>query len=124
MDVNDPLDAGEFSFALLYLAVSSGNLETVKLLIDYGADVRTIWDGRTPLEAAILMTNCNADIIDLLLARGAWTVFKRYTILHRAAFTNARLNGLHVLFHLLQHENLKDGKTWDERIEHAAKSTM
>ena len=56
----------------LHVAVGSGDLETVRLLLDAGADVnaRDV-RGLTPLVFAVATDRPSADIIRLLLARGA-----------------------------------------------------
>ncbi|KAK1728307.1 uncharacterized protein BDZ83DRAFT_789826 [Colletotrichum acutatum] len=105
---NDPFVAGDASLSLLFLATSSGNASTVELLLDHGADINSKWGERTPLEAAISLEKCNAETIDLLIARGATLVYGSFSLLHRAASLASRVNGHHVLFHLLRNPQIRD----------------
>ncbi|KAL8905777.1 MAG: hypothetical protein Q9171_006546 [Xanthocarpia ochracea] len=54
----------------LHLAVSNGHLDTVRLLLEHGADIEaTTPSGETPLILAV--QNADGDIVELLLAFGA-----------------------------------------------------
>ncbi len=79
-DANAQVKNGPVAFGrvtALYMAVSSGSAEEVKLLLDAGApidprDVR----GMTPLMLAVATDRPRADIIRLLLSRGADSTIK------------------------------------------------
>ncbi|KXH30172.1 serine/threonine protein kinase [Colletotrichum simmondsii] len=107
IDAKDPFVAGDASFSLLFLATPSGNASTVELLLDHGADINSKWGERTPLEAAISLEKCDAETIDLLIARGASLVYDSFSLLHRAASLASRVNGHHVLFHLLKNPEIR-----------------
>ncbi|KAJ5150824.1 serine/threonine protein kinase [Penicillium canariense] len=92
---------------LLFVAIGLGNAATVQLLLDRGARLDIRWDDKDPLEAAVTASNCDGDTIDLLLERGAAVELRGHTILHRAAMGRATVRGVHVLFHLLEHERVR-----------------
>ncbi|KAL1862515.1 hypothetical protein VTK73DRAFT_6759 [Phialemonium thermophilum] len=100
-------DGGPVSILFFALAVPH-NAAVIEALLDHGADVTSVWEGKTPLEAAVSMPNGDEQVIDLLLARGAPVEFPGpYTILHRAASSRCRVNGMHVMYHLLEHDTLR-----------------
>ncbi|KXH43457.1 serine/threonine protein kinase [Colletotrichum nymphaeae SA-01] len=108
IDAKEPFVAGDASFSLLFLATPSGNASTVELLLDRGADINSKWGERTPLEAAISLEKCDAETIDLLIARGATLAYGSFSLLHRAASLASRVNGHHVLFHLLKNPQIRN----------------
>ncbi|EJF99104.1 ankyrin repeat domain-containing protein [Flavobacterium sp. F52] len=74
----------------LNVAISKGDLETVKKFIEYGADVNQISDDLTPLMIAALYNK--HEIIKILLANGANPKAKNekgYTALKYAQASNA-----------------------------------
>lgn len=107
LDPNDPLVAGDMHIPLLFAAIGMGDISTVRLLLDRGAQLNIRWDDKDPLEAAVATSTCQGEIIDLLIERGAQVEWEEYTILHRAAMGQATVRGVYVLFHLLEHERLR-----------------
>ncbi|KAH0593938.1 hypothetical protein MHUMG1_08261 [Metarhizium humberi] len=67
-------------------AIHAGNIESVHLLLDEGADPSSVTDGLTPLELAV--TRGNLDIFNMLLEHGANMQHQSHddlTLLHIAA---------------------------------------
>lgn len=112
LDVRHPVieDGGE-PLSLLHLALTApNNAATIRLLLDRGADIDVTWEDKTPLEAAISLPACDAETIDLLIARGARLVSSDGTgssILHRASYSLSRVDGAHVMSHLLSHPRVR-----------------
>ena len=64
----DSCGSGGWSVTALYCAAYGGHMETVKVLVDRGADVNALSHGLTPLTIAIY--EGHTDIAKLLIARG------------------------------------------------------
>ncbi len=58
-----------FDKSPLHMSIVNGDLETVKKLIDFGADVNQKWNGMTPAMYAARYNR--VDILKLLIAKGA-----------------------------------------------------
>ncbi|KAF5701479.1 serine threonine kinase [Fusarium mundagurra] len=107
LDVNTPLLIDEERVPPLFVAIGLDNAKAVQLLLDHGAELEVQWRDKTPLEAAVMVSSCDGDTIDLLLARGARIDLGSYNILQCAAMGAAMVRGLHVLFHLLENERIR-----------------
>ena len=55
----------------LHLAVLRGNVAAAKTLLDAGADVDALRDGKTPLALAVAQRPTRGNVIELLVERGA-----------------------------------------------------
>ena len=55
----------------LHLAVLRGNVAAAKTLLDAGADVDALRDGKTPLALAVAQRPARGNVIELLVERGA-----------------------------------------------------
>ena len=108
----------------LHVAAISGNAESCKALLSFGADVNALWDGSTPLHLAV--SECRDDIVAILVAHGA-NINKpdalHFTPLHLAAIRNHRTLTMY-LIRAGGDPTLKDGdgKTVAQRWNHAALS--
>ncbi|KAK2627075.1 hypothetical protein QTJ16_003041 [Diplocarpon rosae] len=85
-----------------------GNYPVVKMLLDHGANANILCQDRYPLEVAVMQPIADPDVIDILIERGA-NVYSpsETTILHVAARLSSKVNGSHLLFHLLRHEQIR-----------------
>ncbi|OBT38638.1 hypothetical protein VE00_11060, partial [Pseudogymnoascus sp. WSF 3629] len=85
-----------------------GGYQIICTLLDHGADINAIYQERCALELAIMAPIGDGDVIDLLIERGAeLTSQTETTILHVAASLASKVNGSHVLFHLLRHDRVR-----------------
>jgi ankyrin repeat protein len=109
VDVNLPDTEEEGSIMPLHCTVLvPGNFPLMKLLLDHSADVTAKYEGRTALELAIMSPIADGDVIDLLIERGAGLMSdSETTILHLAARLSSKINGSHILFHLLRHNRVR-----------------
>lgn len=93
--------------ALFFAVSGSKSSHIVQFLLEFGADIDAEWEGRTPLEIAISLPNCDPEVIDLLITFRASLRWGALSILHRAACTRSQVNGIHVVFHLLEHDDVR-----------------
>ena len=109
IDVNAPHIQDNGSIGALHSSVLiPGNYQITRTLLDYGADVSAIYEERSALEMAIMSPIGDGDVIDLLIERGAQlTSPTETTIIHVAARLGSKINGAHILFHLLQHKKVR-----------------
>ncbi|CAL3969565.1 unnamed protein product [Diplocarpon coronariae] len=85
-----------------------GNYPVVKMLLDHGANINIMCQDKYALEVAVMQPIADADVIDLLIERGADVHSPtETTILHVAARLSSKVNGSHLLFHLLRHEQIR-----------------
>lgn len=87
---NNPVEYTGYAANPLNVAISKGDLETVKKFIEYGADVNQMSEDLTPLMIAARYNKC--EIIKVLLANGAKPNTKNdrgYTALKYAELSNA-----------------------------------
>ncbi|KFY47026.1 hypothetical protein V494_00201 [Pseudogymnoascus sp. VKM F-4513 (FW-928)] len=85
-----------------------GNYQNILTLLDHGANVNAIFEERSALEMAIMSPIGDGDVIDLLIERGAdLTSPTETTIVHVAARLASKINGSHILFHLLRHDKVR-----------------
>lgn len=108
LDAKTPFVEGGESVSVLFFAIPvPQNAQTIRLLLENGADLDATLDDRTPLEAAVSLPECDGDTIDLMITHGASLSLGGFSIVHRAASLRSQINGMHVLFHLLQHERVR-----------------
>lgn len=114
VDVNQLQRGEEDSFMNpLHCAVLlKGNAPVVRLLVERGADVNAISsEGYTALETAIMIPIADGEIIDILINSGSQLEFlhegRGTTILHHAVSLSSRVDGRHIVFHLLRHANVR-----------------
>ncbi|OBT65047.1 hypothetical protein VE03_05183 [Pseudogymnoascus sp. 23342-1-I1] len=110
IDVNAPhVEEGGSIGALHSSVLIPGGYQIVRALLDHGADVNATYEERYALEMAIMTPIGDGDVIDLLIERGAeLTSPTEATILHVAARLASKVNGSHILFHLLRHNKVHD----------------
>ena len=85
-----------------------GGYQITRAILDHGADIHAIYQERNALETAIMSPIGDGDVIDLLIERGAeLTSPSETTILHLAARLASKINGAHILFHLLRHDKAR-----------------
>lgn len=88
--VKDEVEFSAYFLSPLNVAVSKGDIESVKKFIEYGADVNQVSDDMTPLMTAARYNKI--EIIKILLANGARPNYKNekgYTALKYAELSNA-----------------------------------
>jgi ankyrin repeat protein len=122
VDVNLPdTEDGGSIMPLHSTALVPGNFPLMKLLLDHGADVTAKYEGRTALELAIMSPIADGDVIDLLIERGADLMSdSETTILHLAARLSSKINGSHILFHLLRHNRVRSFINTPSSSDHRA----
>jgi len=120
VDVNAADSDEDLSIAPLHSAVLiPGNLPLLELLLDYGADINAEYGGLSVLEVATRIPIGDGDLIDLLIERGAdLTSTSETTILHAAARLSSKINGNHILFHILRHEKARSMVNVTSEDEH------
>lgn len=70
IEITNPNQPGAVDDTLLHIAARTGDVESIEVLIDAGADVNIVGDlGNTPLHAAALRGQINS--VKILLRRGA-----------------------------------------------------
>ncbi|OBT82687.1 hypothetical protein VE02_09325 [Pseudogymnoascus sp. 03VT05] len=108
IDVNAPHIQENGAIGALHSSVMMpGGYDIMRTLLDHGADVNAMYQERYALELAIMAPIGDGDVIDLLVERGAeLTSITETTILHLAARLASKVNGSHVLFHLLRHDRV------------------
>ncbi|KAH7346178.1 hypothetical protein BKA65DRAFT_272564 [Rhexocercosporidium sp. MPI-PUGE-AT-0058] len=109
VDVNTlDVSSGGAMGALHSSVLVHGNYEVIRTLLDHGANIDIICEGITALEAAIMSPIGDGDVIDLLIERGATlNSVEETTILMTAARLASKINGAHIVFHLLRHERVR-----------------
>ncbi|OBT57947.1 hypothetical protein VE04_03052 [Pseudogymnoascus sp. 24MN13] len=109
IDVNAPHIEEDGAIGALHSSVMiPGGYQIIRTLLDNGADVNAIYQDRYALELAIMTPIGDGDVIDLLIERGAeLTSPTETTILHVAARLASKVNGSHVLFHLLRDDRVR-----------------
>ncbi|KAG4433091.1 hypothetical protein IFR05_011431 [Cadophora sp. M221] len=109
VDVNAPdVSSGSAIGALHSSVLVPGNYEVIRTLLNHGANIDIIFEGVTALEGAIMSPIGDGDVIDLFIERGATlTSVQETTILMTAARLASKINGSHILFHLLRHERVR-----------------
>lgn len=88
--VKNPIERTRYTANPLNVAISKGDIETVKKFIEYGADVNLISEDLTPLMTAARYNKF--EIIKVLLANGAKASAKNengFTALKYAELSNA-----------------------------------
>src|SRR5690606_14219370 len=88
--VKNPIERTGYTANPLNVAISKGDIETVKKFIEYGADVNLISEDLTPLMTAARYNKF--EIIKVLLANGAKASAKNengFTALKYAELSNA-----------------------------------
>ena len=116
--VNSTTDA--FGSTPLIAAIGSGNVETVKLLLDKGANPNAALDfdeegstgARGESALAVAAAGGNADIVRLLLKKGAKVNyrFKAGGLIGPTALEAAQENGRTEIIRILKAAGAKDGK--------------
>ncbi|KAL2059779.1 hypothetical protein VTL71DRAFT_10163 [Oculimacula yallundae] len=85
-----------------------GNYEIIRALLDHGANIDILIEKQTALETAIMSPIGDGDVIDLFIERGAsLDSIEETTILMTAARLASKINGAHIMFHLLRHNRVK-----------------
>ncbi len=108
LDVNTPVAEGGNPIPILHIALLVPNCaKLINLLLDYGADIDAQWSGRTALQLVVCLPESGGEVIDLLIRRGASLFPDGTSILHVAAGKRAYVNGIHVMYHLLEHERVR-----------------
>ncbi|KFY51052.1 hypothetical protein V496_08968 [Pseudogymnoascus sp. VKM F-4515 (FW-2607)] len=109
INVNTPHVEEDGSIGALHSSVLiPGGYQIMRTLLDHGADINAIFQQRHALEMAIMTPIGDGDVIDLLIERGAeLTSPTEATILHIAARLASKVNGTHILFHLLRHDKVR-----------------
>ncbi|KFX93148.1 hypothetical protein V490_04985 [Pseudogymnoascus sp. VKM F-3557] len=109
IDVNIPQFEEDGSIGALHSSVLiPGGYQIICTLLDHSADVNAEYEGRTALEMAIMSPIGDGDVIDLLIERGAQLISpSESTVLHVAARLSSKINGAHILFHLLRHDTVR-----------------
>lgn len=120
----DGAAAEEAPIPVLYYAVSSlKSTDTVRVLLDVGADIAAPWNDISPLKAALQVPMVDATTIDLLIDRGAPLSVDGFSLVHTAASARGTVDGLHVMFHLLSHPRIEGMKN-DLAAIPASKTTV
>jgi tetratricopeptide (TPR) repeat protein/ankyrin repeat protein len=108
LDINTPLVQEGEPIPILHIALLAPNsAKLINLLLDYGANIDAQWDGRTVLQLVVCTPESDGDAIDLLITRGASLCPDGTSILHIAASKRAYVNGIHVIYRLLEHESVR-----------------
>jgi ankyrin repeat protein len=108
VDVNLPeQEEGGTVTALQCATLISGSLPIVRALLDHGADINAKQEGHSVLEICTMSPIGDGDVIDLLIEHGIELASSEGTILHVAARLFSRINGSHILFHLLRHDRVR-----------------
>ncbi|KAI9750887.1 MAG: hypothetical protein M4579_006263 [Chaenotheca gracillima] len=101
----------EAPIPVVYYAVSAlKSTDTVRVLLDAGADIAAPWNDVSPLKAALQVPNADATTIDLLIERGAPLSIDDFSLVHTAASARGTVDGVHVMFHLLSHPRIEGMK--------------
>lgn len=115
VDVDQPLLQEDTVFKPLYCAVMlKGNGAAVRLLVERGADINATStiasESYTALALASMLPIADGEVIDILIEHGVELEMvhghTRMTIVHIAAQQSSRVDGRHILFHLLRHERV------------------
>ena len=123
IDVNAPaIEEGGSIGALHSSILLPGNYQIVKALLDHGADINAKFEQNlNVLELAAMSPIGDPDVIDLLIERGVeLTSHTETTILHVAARLSSKINGAHILFHILRHDRVRALINVRSKDEHGA----
>lgn len=97
--------------ALLCAVQFSGNAHAVSSLLDHGADIdfRHADNQRTSaIDFCVMHPVADGDMLDILITRGASLVKENgTTIVHRASELFSKVNGRHILKHILEHSRVR-----------------